>query len=115
MSNFVDVSTGIVADAGQRTAATGQEWSSWGDRIRRVFDLSRDNVQDWVIRGHLETYASDVERGARGVAANIEILGDNTTSAAHTIDHADADAANTLHQQHGGGTLGRPINESVPV
>lgn len=120
MPDHLDVETGVVTDAGRRTAATAEQWSSWGDRIRSSFDFAREEVCDNTIRAALETYGSEVERGARHVAANVETLGVNTTSAAHTIADADATAADTLTGQGRGGAeqaevLRRPINGPVPV
>lgn len=120
MRDFLDVNTGVVTAAGQRTATTARDWSSWGDRIRSAFDLARDEVRDSTIQGCLETYSADVERGARHVADQVETLGVNTASAAHAVGDADAEAADALTRQgqageRQDGVLRRPINGPVPV
>lgn len=120
MRDFLDVNIGVVTEAGRRTADTSTEWSTWGDRIRSAFDLSRYDVRDDTIRASLETYGSEVEQGARTVASQVEALGHNTTSAAHTVDNADTEAADAMARQGRAGgrqadVLRRPINGPVPV
>lgn len=120
MRDFIDVNIGVVTKAGENTAASSTEWSTWGDRIRSAFDLSRSDVRDDTVRASLETYGSDVEQGARTVASQVEALGHDTTSAAHTVDNADAEAADALARQGQAGdrqadVLRRPINGPVPV
>ena len=120
MRDFLDVHTGVVTAAGRRTAATAGDWSSWGDRIRSAFDLARDEVRDRTVRGQLETYSADVERAARHVADQVELLGSDTTSAAHAVGNADVEAADALTRQGQAGerrtgALRRPINGPVPV
>lgn len=120
MSDYLDVNTGTVVEAGRRTAATADQWSSWGDRIRSSFDVARDDVCDTTIQTELEVYSSEVVRDARYVAAAVETLGVNTAAAAHTIDNADTTAVDLLTTQgqtsaEQGAALQRPINGPVPV
>lgn len=110
----LEVETTVVADAGSRTAATSTEWQSLGSDVKAGLSEAASAVRDSVVGAALEDFGADWNPKVEQIAQQVDVVGSNAVSAAHTVHNADVDST-TLLNAHGheteatGSALSRPI------
>jgi hypothetical protein len=113
--SHLEVDTGAVAAAGNRTAATASTWESWANRSESVLRGCASDVQDSTFSAALEGYLAQLNPALKSVARQVDALGANTVSAANTVSNSDTTANDLLRQQGhitdaAASALTRPIN-----
>lgn len=107
-AGYLEVDTGAVVRAGQATAATADDWGSWGARSRAVFQIAVADVRSETLLAAIEDYAAGVVAAAIRVGQQVHNLGTDTASAGAVVDNTDLEAAAEL--QPPAPTLPRPVN-----
>lgn len=113
--SHLEVDTGAVAAAGNRTAATAPTWEAWANRSESVLRDCASDVRDSTFGAALEGYLGRLNPAMQSVARQVDALGTKTVSAANTVSNSDTEA-NSLLRQQGHSTdaaasaLRRPIN-----
>lgn len=117
---YLDVDPQAVTTAGHWTAATAEQWRSWGHRARTRFEMARPDLRSTRVAAALWEYAGRWRPELLAVSAAVADLGIRTIAAAGAVDHADEEAAGSLspttaaaEEQHS--QLRRPINSERVV
>jgi hypothetical protein len=112
--SFLDVLTDVVTAAGQRTAATSSGWQAWAGRAEEALRAAPGVAHSAVVAAAAGGYVADWNTKLHRVAAEVDALGTNTSSASTAVDNADVDGNGFLHAfgqaaQTEGSHLSRPV------
>jgi uncharacterized protein YukE len=118
-ASHLDVNPGAVANAGHQVSATAGNWQEWAEQARTALQDSASWVRNSKVSSAAQDYGSRWNPKIQRLASQVDTLGNNMTTAAKVVDHADAEAASTVvaaHQQVDGqsGVLARPIHAGAP-
>jgi hypothetical protein len=113
--SYLDVDPEAVATAGRRTAATASTWEVWASRSDSVLRDCATEARDSTVSAAIEGYLSSLNPTLKALAKQVDTVGTNTVSAAHSVQNSDTEAAALLDQQghhvdHLTSALRRPIN-----
>lgn len=89
---FLDVRTDQVAAAGQRTAATSSEWQSWAVQAEEKLRTGPSGARNSTVESAAAEYLGDWNQKLHRIAAQVDALGTNTSSAATVVDNADTES-----------------------
>ncbi len=113
--SFFDVNPDAVASAGRSTSATASSWESWANKSENLLRNAASDAHDSTFSAALEGYLSQLNPTMHSVGKEVDAVGTNTVSAAHTVTNSDTEASHQLsqhgrHLDHEASTLRRPIN-----
>lgn len=113
--DFVELTPDLVINAGRQTAATAGQWSGWASRVGSLLREAAGSARDPVVTAAIEEHLSTVHPWLYRLAANIEALGGNASSAGSVLVDADQDGAARFGRRHAtalgaAALLARPVN-----
>jgi hypothetical protein len=89
---FLNVDTGTVAAAGRQTAATSSQWQTWAVQAEERLRAGPGAAHDDTVESAAAEYLGDWNQKLHRVAAQVDALGTNTSSAATVVDNADTES-----------------------
>lgn len=96
--NYIDLDPGAVSAAGQATAATSGQWSSWASRTETGLRQAAADAQEAVVTAAFEEHLTSWNPRMQALGTDADALGTNAVSASHTMLNADGSSAATLGQ-----------------